>query len=106
MAPIFAYILHKDGEVDDTALELLAAAKKIDPGANPTALIVGAPDGLDDVCRQAGAGYAEVWKVASDALGHPDAEITRKILTQLLPADSIVLLAHEHFGMDLAPGLS
>ena len=106
MAPIFAYILHKDGEVDDSALELLAAAKKIDPGANPTALVVGAPDGLDDVCRQAGAGYAEVWKVANEALGHPDAEITRKILTQLLPADSIVLMAHEHFGMDLAPGLS
>ncbi|MBL0715653.1 MAG: electron transfer flavoprotein subunit alpha/FixB family protein [Desulfosarcina sp.] len=106
MAQIFAYILHRNGEVDDTAVELLAAAKKIDAGANPTALVIGGPDGLDDVCRQAAAGYGEVWKVASDALSYPDAEITRKILTNILPADSIVLLAHEHFGMDLAPGLS
>ena len=29
MAQIFAYILHKDGAIDDTALELAAAAKKI-----------------------------------------------------------------------------
>ena len=106
MAQIFAYILHKDGELDDTALELRAAAKKIDAGANPTAIVVGASDGLDDICAKTAAGYAEVWKVASDALAYPDAEITRKILVNILPADSIVLLAHEHFGMDLAPGLS
>jgi electron transfer flavoprotein alpha subunit len=106
MAQLFAYILHKDGELDDAAMELLAAAKKIDAGANPTAIVVGAPDGLDDVCAKVAAGYSEVWKVASDALVYPDAEITRKILVNILPADSIVLLAHEHFAMDLAPGLS
>ncbi|MDJ0889466.1 MAG: electron transfer flavoprotein subunit alpha/FixB family protein [Desulfobacterales bacterium] len=106
MAQIFAYILHKDGELDDSAMELLAAAKKIDAGASPTAIVVGAPDGLDDVCAKAAAGYAEVWKVASDALAYPDAEITRKILVNILPADSTVLLSHEHFAMDLAPGLS
>jgi electron transfer flavoprotein alpha subunit len=106
MAQIFAYILHKDGELDDTAMELLVAARKIDAGANPTAIVVGAPDGLDDVCAKVAAGYAEVWKVANDALTYPDAEITRKILVNILPADSIVLLAHEHFGMDMAPGLA
>ena len=42
MAQIFAYILHKDGVVDDTALELAAAAKKIDAGATPNAIVVGA----------------------------------------------------------------
>ncbi len=106
MAQIFAYILHKDGELDDTAMELLAAAKKIDAGANPTAIVVGDANGLDDVCTKAAAGYGEVWKVASDALAYPDAEITRKILVNILPADGIVLMAHEHFGMDIAPGLS
>ena len=33
MARIFAYIIHKDGVADDTAAELLAAAKKIDAAA-------------------------------------------------------------------------
>ncbi|MDJ0723099.1 MAG: electron transfer flavoprotein subunit alpha/FixB family protein [Desulfobacterales bacterium] len=106
MAQLFTYLLHKDGELDDSAMELLAAARKIDAGANPTAIVVGAPDGLDDVCAKAAAGYAEVWKVASEALAYPDAEITRKILVNILPADSIVLLSHEHFAMDMAPGLS
>ncbi len=106
MAQIFAYILHKDGELDDSAMELLAAAKKIDAGANPTAIVTGASDGLDDVCAKVAAGYSEVWKVAHDALAYPDAEITRKILVNILPVDSIVLLSHEHFAMDLGPGLS
>ena len=33
MADIYAYITHKDGVADDSALELVAAAKKIDAGA-------------------------------------------------------------------------
>jgi len=106
MAQIFAYILHKDGVVDDTALELAAAAKKIDAGATPNAIVVGAGDTLDGVCNDMAASYGEVWKVASDALAYPDAEMARKLLAGILPADSIVLFAHEHFGMDLAPGLS
>jgi electron transfer flavoprotein alpha subunit len=30
----------------------------------------------------------------------------RKALLKVLPSDSIVLVAHDHFGIDLAPGLS
>ena len=106
MAQIFAYILHKDGVVDDTALELAAAAKKIDAGATPNAIVVGAGDALDGVCNDMAASFGEVWKVANDAFTYPDAEIVRKLLANILPADSIVLFAHEHLGMDLAPGLS
>jgi electron transfer flavoprotein alpha subunit len=106
MAQIFAYILHKDGVVDDTALELAAAAKKIDAGATPNAIVVGAGDALDGVCNDMAASFGEVWKVANDAFTYPDAEIIRKLLANILPADSIVLFAHEHLGMDLAPGLS
>ena len=106
MAQIFAYILHKDGVVDDTALELAAAAKKIDAGATPNAIVVGAGDALDGVCNDMAASFGEVWKVANDAFTYPDAEILRKLLANILPADSIVLFAHEHLGMDLAPGLS
>ena len=41
MAQIFAYITHKDGVADDSALELIAAAKKISADAPVTALVVG-----------------------------------------------------------------
>lgn len=106
MAQIFSYILHKDGVVDDTALELAAAAKKIDAGATPNAIVVGSGDSLDAVCNEMAASYGEVWKVANDAITYPDAEMIRKLLVNILPADSILLFAHEHLGMDLAPGLS
>jgi len=106
MAQIFTYILHKEGTIDDTALELAAAAKKIDASVNPTAIVVGAGDGLDAICNTVAASYGEVWKVANDAITYPDAETIRKVLVNILPADSIVLVPHEHFGMDLAPGLS
>ena len=106
MAQIFTYILHKDGVVDDTALELAAAAKKIDASAAPTAIVVGAGDSVDSICNEMAASYSEVWKVANDAITYPDAEIVRQLLVRVLPADGIVLMAHEHFGMDLAPGLS
>lgn len=106
MAQIFSYILHKDGVVDDTALELAAAAKKIDASAAPNAIVVGSGDSLDAVCTAMAASYGEVWKVANDAITYPDAEMIRKLLVNILPPDSIVLLAHEHFGMDLGPGLA
>ncbi len=106
MAQIFAYILHKNGMVDDTAQELLAAARKIDPGAAPRAIVTGSGSGLDEICNRAADSYPEVWKVDSDALAYPNAEVIRKLLVNLLPADAVLLVPHEHFGMDLAPGLS
>ena len=104
MAQIFAYIAHKDGVADDSALELAAAAKKIDGGAAVTALVTGT--GVDALCTEMAASYAEVWKIENDALAYPNAEVIRKALVNLLPADAIVLLPHDTFGMDLAPGLS
>ncbi|MFW6297732.1 MAG: electron transfer flavoprotein subunit alpha/FixB family protein [Desulfosalsimonas sp.] len=104
MAQIFAYILHSNGELDDSALELLAAAKKIDPDAEVTALVTGS--GIDDVCKKAAESFKTVWKIDSDALSYPNAEVVRKALLNMLPADSFVLLPHDTFGMDLGPGLS
>ena len=51
MARIFAYIAHKNGVADDSAAELLAAAKKIDPAASPTAVVTGCGPELDAVCE-------------------------------------------------------
>ena len=105
-ARIFAYIAHKNGVADDSAAELLAAVKKIDPTASPTTVVTGTGAELDAVCESLGASYGEVWKVANEALAYPNAELVRKVLVKVLPPGSILLVAHNHFGIDLSPGLS
>ena len=106
MARIFVYIVHKAGVVNDSAFELAAAARAIDPAASPTAVIAGWGPDLDAACNTIRASYAETWKIANEALAYPNAELVRKALVKVLPGDGIVLVAHEHFGIDLAPGLS
>jgi electron transfer flavoprotein alpha subunit len=106
MARIFAYIVHKAGVADDSAAQLAAAAKKIDPTASPTALLTGWGADLADACSAVRASYAEVWTISNEALAYPNAELIRKALVKVVPPGSIVLVAHEHFGIDLAPGLS
>jgi len=106
MARIFTYMMHKGGAVDDTAFELAAAARRIDPTALPTAIVTGWGANLDAACKALQGSYAETWKIASEALAYPNAELIRKALVKVLPSNSIVLVAHEHFGIDLAPGLS
>ncbi|MCF8026704.1 MAG: electron transfer flavoprotein subunit alpha/FixB family protein, partial [Desulfobacteraceae bacterium] len=76
----------------------------IDPDADVTAIVTGS--GIDDVCGKAAQSYKTVWKIDNEALSYPNAEVVRKALVNILPADSIVLLPHDHFGMDLGPGLS
>jgi electron transfer flavoprotein alpha subunit len=105
-ARIFAYIVHKAGLVDDSATELLAAAKLIEPAASPTALVVGSGPELDAVCNSLCGSYAEVWKIASDSLAYPNAELVRQALVKVLPQGCFVLVPHNHFGLDLGPGLS
>jgi electron transfer flavoprotein alpha subunit len=106
MARIFAYIAHKNGVADDSAAELAAGVRKIDSGASPTALVIGWGAELDAVCESVRSTYTEVWKLASEALAYPNAELIRKALIKVLPPNSIVLIPHDHFGIDLAPGLS
>jgi electron transfer flavoprotein alpha subunit len=106
MARIFAYIAHKAGVPDDSAAELVAAARKIDVNASPTAVVIGSGTELDAACSAVRASYGETWKIAHEALAYPNAELIRKSLVKVLPPGSILLVAHEHFGIDLAPGLS
>jgi electron transfer flavoprotein alpha subunit len=106
MARIFAYIEHKGGVADDSAAELLAAAKTIDPAASPTAVVTGWGVDLDSVCNALTAWYAEVWKIGNESLAYPNAEIVRKALAKVVPHESILLIPHDHFGVDLAPGLA
>lgn len=106
MAQIFAYIAHKAGVADDSALELISAAKKIDANAKPTAIVAGSGSDLDKVCSAMIESYKEVYKLNNDAFAYPNAESIRKALVNVLPGGSIVLVPHNTFGMDLAPGLS
>ncbi|RLC28866.1 MAG: electron transfer flavoprotein subunit alpha/FixB family protein [Deltaproteobacteria bacterium] len=106
MAQIFTYITYKDQVADDAALELAAAAKQIDADASVTAIVTGSGSDLDAVCSAMAQSYKEVWKFDNEALAYPNAEVIRKLLVKTLPADAIFLMAHDTFGMDLAPGLS
>jgi len=106
MSRIFACIIHKAGVADDSAVELITAAKAIDTSASPTAIVAGSGPELDAVCESLRSSYAETWKISNQALAYPNAELIRKALVKVLPPQAIVLVAHEHFGIDLAPGLS
>lgn len=106
MARIFAYIVHRNGVIDDSATELAAAAKKIDGSASPTAVLTGSGADLDAACNSLRSSYGEIWKVANEALAYPNAELVRQALVSVLPPKSILLVTHDHFGIDLSPGLS
>lgn len=106
MAQIFAYIIHKDGVADDSALELVTAAKKIDANAQVTAIVIGSGANLDTVCNEMAQSYSEVYKIDNEAMAYPNAEVIRKALVNILPSDALVLIPHNTFGMDLGPGLS
>jgi electron transfer flavoprotein alpha subunit len=88
---IFAYVTNSDA-----ARELATAAQTFSPGSTPVAIVTAA--GVD-----AASSFEEVW---SFALGYPNAELVRPLLVKVLPPKSILLLPHDTFAMDLAPGLS
>lgn len=103
---LFAYIGHKNGVADDSAMELVTAAGKIYPDASVTAVITGSGAELDSVSNAVAASYPEVWKFDNAALAYPNGEVLRNFLVNSIPADAIILFAHDTLGMDLAPGLS
>ncbi len=103
---IFAYIVHKAGVIDDSAAELHAAAARLDASAAPVAIVCGAGAELDKICERIRTMYPEVWKIAHEAFAYPNAELVRKALAKVLPQGSFVLVPHDHFGLDLSPGLS
>lgn len=103
MAQVFAYLNHKNGVLDDSAMELINAAKAI--SSEPaTAIVCGS--GIDAVATAAAAIFPKVIKVDNAALDYPNAEVVRKALVNVIPAGSVVLFAHNTFSMDCAPGLS
>ncbi len=106
MADIYAYITHKGGVADDSALELVSAAKKIDAGAAVTAIVTGSGADCDKVAEEVAASYGKVFKFSDAALGYPNAEVVRKLLVNVLPSEAVLLVPHDTFGMDLGPGLS
>jgi len=88
---VFVYVTNSD-----SARELAGAAQAMFPGSKPVAIVTAA--GVD-----AASSFEEVWQFA---LGYPNAELVRPLLVKVLPPRSIVLLPHDTFAMDLAPGLS
>jgi electron transfer flavoprotein alpha subunit len=106
MNHIFVYIVQRAGVVDDVAAELVQAASKIDANQSPIAILSGFGAELDRACDSLRSTFAEVWKVSHESLAYPNAELVRQALLAVLPPKSILLIPHDHFGIDLAPGLS
>ena len=99
MAEIFAYILHKDGKVDDTAYELINAAAKIDPAAKVTAVVAGSGSELDSACSEAAKIYPAVWKIDNEALSYVNAGFCRlfpHIVPRMTP-ETIRMSRHRMF---------
>ena len=82
---VFAYIVHKQGVADETAFEMVAAAKRIDTDASITAIVAGIGDNLNEVCNEIASSYHEVWKIDNEALYYPNAEVIRTFLVRILP---------------------
>jgi len=106
MTQIFAYIPFSNGVAEDVAMEFPTAAAKIDKGASLTAVLTGSGADLDKVANDMAGLYTEVIKINHGDLAYPNAEVVRKALVNVVPAGAIVLVPHNTFGMDLAPGLS
>jgi len=106
MPRIFVYMLHRAGVLDESAAELLAAAKQIDAYTAPTAILSGCGADLDAACGSVTSLCSEIWKVSNEVLAYPNAELVRQALLAILPRNSILLVLHDHFGIDLSPGLS
>ncbi|MGA6927529.1 MAG: electron transfer flavoprotein subunit alpha/FixB family protein [Desulfosarcina sp.] len=106
MADIYAYVAHKGGVADDSALEMVTAAKKINASADVSAIVTGSGADLDNVADDVAASYNRVIKFNRSDLAYPNAEVVRKLLVNILPADAIMLIANDTFGMDLGPGLA
>ncbi len=105
-ARIFALLTHKGGVLDDNAGEFIAAAKKLDAAAAPVAVVCANGAEREAACNTVPSGFSETWKLEHSALAYPNAELVRQALVNVVPGGSIVLVAHDHFGIDLAPGLS
>ncbi|MBI2212955.1 MAG: electron transfer flavoprotein subunit alpha/FixB family protein [Acidobacteria bacterium] len=103
-AKLFVFVSHRNGKADDSAFELASAAKTMLPGSAATAIVCGS--GVDAVATEAAQLFAEVWKFDQSALAYPNAELIRPLLLEVVPAGSVLLLAHDTFGFDLGPGLS
>jgi len=106
MNRMFAYIVQRAGVVDDSAAELVQAARKIDASQEPTAVVTGSGPGLEMACESLRSSFVEVWKISNEALAYPNAELVRQALVRVLPPKCVVLISHDHFGIDLGPGLS
>ena len=103
---VLACIRHNNGQLEETAGQLASAAKKIDPSSTLTAVIAGFGGEFEKACESLRAIYQEVWKITEASLTHPTPELLAKVLVRVLPEESVVLFAHDQFGMDVGPGLS
>lgn len=103
---IVAYLHFSKAGIEDTGLELAVAAKRIDASLPLTVVVTGFGPELDKSCEKLRAVFQEVWKLNNPSLQHATPELVREALAGVLPKDSLVLMAHDDFAIDVGPGLS
>jgi electron transfer flavoprotein alpha subunit len=96
MADIYAYITHKNGVADDSAFELITAARKIDAGASVTAIVTGSGGDVDPVAEAMAAVYPQVIKFNLEALGYPNADV---VAIDGVEGDTLNVIRQEYAGM-------
>jgi len=104
-AQVFAFILHKDGKADDSALELVAAAKKIFPDTRRLPSSPARVRRSTPCVRRRPLPIRRCGSSPTDP-GVSNAEIIQPLLLKVLPKGGVLLLPQNTFGMDLGPGLS
>jgi len=106
MNRLFVYIEQRAGIANDSWMELLLAARTFDSRAPITAVVTGVGAELEAACDAVRSSFHETWKVSHELLAYPNAELVRQALVCVLPPKSTLLVSHNHFGIDLSPGLS
>lgn len=93
--------------LDDTAWELLAAARRLaGDGGRVGAALTGS--GVGDLGSELARGYDDVWVFDDERLASWDGEGCARALAPLIAREKpgLILAAHTNLGIDLAPGLS
>jgi electron transfer flavoprotein alpha subunit len=84
------HTLHKGGVADDSAAELVAAAKKIDAGAAVTAIVTGSRRRPGRRCQEVAAIYARRAQIQSTPWPIPMPKSSANCWSMCCPADAIV----------------
>ena len=105
MREIFVVVERSRDGLDESALELLTAARGLGE-ATVSAVLMGAE--VADLVSEAAQWFDSVYVFEDPALEHPDGDLQARILAPLIDREKplVTLLPHTNTGLELAPMLA